>query len=171
MSSLSIAPCFLCRSCAAAVLCVSHFYIEWVFHPPNRRFYIRGTGADVIMATKSSYGDPTLATCNYVYAVLYINGVRRNKPQRRIFCYFPSFSRGLSRDTRYSKTLDRTTDCCIPYTSNIIKINTTAMRSKISSKLVFASFVWYSDRAYCWVCVLIRDIGRRLPLELQQCSL
>ena len=26
------------------------------------------------------------------------------------------------------------------------------------------------DRAYYWVCVLIKDIGRRLPLELQ-CSL
>ena len=44
------------------------------------------------------------------------------------------------------------------------------MRSKISSKLIFASCVWYSDRAYYWVCVLIKDIGRRLPLELQ-CSL
>ena len=28
----------------------------------------------------------------------------------------------------------------------------------------------YSDRAYYWVCVLIKDICRRLPLELQ-CSL
>ena len=28
----------------------------------------------------------------------------------------------------------------------------------------------YADRAYQWVCVLIRDVGRRLPLELQ-CSL
>ena len=40
-----------------------------------------------------------------------------------------------------------------------------------SSKLIFASCVWYSDRAYYWACVLIEDIGRRLPLELQQCSL
>ena len=44
------------------------------------------------------------------------------------------------------------------------------MRSKISSKLIFASCVWYSDRAYYWVCVLIKDVGRRLPSELQ-CSL
>ena len=36
-------------------------------------------------------------------------------------------------------------------------------------KLIFASCVWYSDRAYYWVCVLIKDIGRRLPLQLQ-CS-
>ena len=42
------------------------------------------------------------------------------------------------------------------------------MRSKILSKLIFASCVRYSDRAYYWVvCVLIKDIGRRLPLELQ----
>ena len=38
------------------------------------------------------------------------------------------------------------------------------------SKLIFASCVWCSDRAYYWVCVLIKDIGRRFPLELQ-CSL
>ena len=43
------------------------------------------------------------------------------------------------------------------------------MRSKISSTLIFASCVWYSDRAYCELCVVIRDIGRRLPLQLQ-CS-
>ena len=34
------------------------------------------------------------------------------------------------------------------------------------SKLTFASCVWYSDRAYYGLCVLIKDIGRRLPLEL-----
>ena len=38
------------------------------------------------------------------------------------------------------------------------------------SKLIFASCVWYSDRAYYWVCALIKNIGRRLPLQLQ-CSL
>ena len=27
------------------------------------------------------------------------------------------------------------------------------------------------DRAYYWVCVLVKDIGRRLPLELHQRSL
>ena len=43
------------------------------------------------------------------------------------------------------------------------------MRSKISSKLIFASCVWYSDRAYYELCVLLKDIGRRLPLQLQ-CS-
>ena len=31
-------------------------------------------------------------------------------------------------------------------------------------------YVRYSDRAYYGLCVLIKDIGRRLPLELQQCS-
>ena len=45
-----------------------------------------------------------------------------------------------------------------------------AVRSKILSKVVFTSCVWYSDRAYYGVCALIKDIGRRLPLELQ-CSL
>ena len=44
------------------------------------------------------------------------------------------------------------------------------MTSKILSKLIFASCVRYFDRAYYWVCVLIKDINRRLPLELQ-CSL
>ena len=43
------------------------------------------------------------------------------------------------------------------------------MRSKISSKLIFASCVRYSDRAHYELCVLIKDIGRRLPLQLQ-CS-
>ena len=43
------------------------------------------------------------------------------------------------------------------------------MRSKISSKLIFASCVWYFDRAHYELCVLIKDIGRRLPLQLQ-CS-
>ena len=39
----------------------------------------------------------------------------------------------------------------------------------ISSKLIFASCVWYSNRANHGLCVLIKDIGRRLPLQLQ-CS-
>ena len=39
-----------------------------------------------------------------------------------------------------------------------------AVRLKVSSKLVFASCVWYSDRITG--CVLIKDIGRRLSLEL-----
>ena len=43
------------------------------------------------------------------------------------------------------------------------------MKSKILSKLIFASCVWYSDRAYYGLCVLIIDIGRRLSLQLQ-CS-
>ena len=46
---------------------------------------------------------------------------------------------------------------------------TPAVRSKISSKLIFASCVWYSDRAHYGLCVLIKDISRRLPLQLQ-CS-
>ena len=41
-----------------------------------------------------------------------------------------------------------------------------AVRPKISSKLIFASCVCYSDCAYYWVYVLVKDIGRRLPLEL-----
>ena len=41
--------------------------------------------------------------------------------------------------------------------------------SKILSKLVFASCVWYPDREYYGLCVLIKDIGRWLPLQLQ-CS-
>ena len=44
---------------------------------------------------------------------------------------------------------------------------TPAVRSKISSKLIFASCLWYSDRAHYELCVLIKDIGRRLPLQLQ----
>ena len=41
----------------------------------------------------------------------------------------------------------------------------------MSSKLIFASCVWYSDRAHYYeLCVLIKDIGRRLPLQLQ-CSI
>ena len=43
---------------------------------------------------------------------------------------------------------------------------TPAVRSKISSKLIFASCVWYSDRAHYELCVLIKDIGRRLPLHI-----
>ena len=43
------------------------------------------------------------------------------------------------------------------------------MRSNILSKLIFSSCVGYSDRAYYGLCVLIKDIGRRLPLQLQ-CS-
>ena len=46
---------------------------------------------------------------------------------------------------------------------------TPVVRSNILSKLIFASCVWYSDRAYYGLCVLIKDIGRRLPLQLQ-CS-
>ena len=36
------------------------------------------------------------------------------------------------------------------------------------SKLIFASCVRYFDRAYYWLCVLIKDIGRRLSLQLQR---
>ena len=43
------------------------------------------------------------------------------------------------------------------------------MRSKILSKLIFASCVRYSDREYYGLCVLSKDIDRRLPLQLQ-CS-
>ena len=46
---------------------------------------------------------------------------------------------------------------------------TPAVRSNILSKLIFASCVWFSDRAYYGLCVLIENIGRRLPLHLQ-CS-
>ena len=50
-----------------------------------------------------------------------------------------------------------------------IKIRTPAVRSNILSNLIFASCVWYSDRAYYGLCVLNKDRGRRLPLQLQ-CS-
>ena len=43
----------------------------------------------------------------------------------------------------------------------------TSMRSRILSKLIFASCVWYSDLACYGYCVLIKDICRRLPLQLQ----
>ena len=43
------------------------------------------------------------------------------------------------------------------------------MRSNILSKLIFASCVWYSDCAYYGLFFLIKEIGRRLPLQLQ-CS-
>ena len=46
---------------------------------------------------------------------------------------------------------------------------TPAVRWNILSKLIFASCVWFSDRAYYGLCVLITEIGRRLPLQLQ-CS-
>ena len=47
---------------------------------------------------------------------------------------------------------------------------TPAVRSDISSKLIVARFVVYSDRVYYWMCILDKDVGQRLPLELQ-CSL
>ena len=50
------------------------------------------------------------------------------------------------------------------------KIHTPAVRSNILSILTFASCVRYSDRAYYGLCVLIKNTGRRLPLELQLCS-
>ena len=55
--------------------------------------------------------------------------------------------------------------------THIIKNNTLqlAVRSKILSKFIFASCVWYSDRAYYGLCFLIKGIGRRYPLQLQ-CS-
>ena len=40
------------------------------------------------------------------------------------------------------------------------------IRSNISSERIFASCVSYSDRASCWMPVLIKNMGRRLPLEL-----
>ena len=49
------------------------------------------------------------------------------------------------------------------------KLSSCEIEDKISSKLICASCV-ISDRAYYWVCVLMKDIGWRLPLELH-CSL
>ena len=46
-------------------------------------------------------------------------------------------------------------------------IYTPAVRSNILSKLIFASFVWYSDRTYHGLCVLIKDEGPPLPLQLK----
>ena len=58
------------------------------------------------------------------------------------------------------------------YEIKIHSMDQPAVRSKkISSKLTFASRVLYSARAYYWVFVLIKNIGRRLHLEIQQCSL
>ena len=50
-----------------------------------------------------------------------------------------------------------------------MKIHSSCEIEDFSSKLIFASCVYYSDRAYYGLCVLIKDIGRRLPLQLQ-CS-
>ena len=58
-------------------------------------------------------------------------------------------------------------DNVLDYTT--LKYTPPAVRSNILSKPIFASCVWYSDRAYYWLCVLIKGIGRRLPLQLQ-CS-
>ena len=59
------------------------------------------------------------------------------------------------------------------YHTYYTKKYTPAVRSKILSKIIFARCVilLYSDRAYYGLCVLIKDIGRRVPLELQQCSM
>ena len=46
---------------------------------------------------------------------------------------------------------------------------TPAVRSKILSKFNLARCVRYSYRACCGRCVAIKDLGRRLPLQLQ-CS-
>ena len=50
-----------------------------------------------------------------------------------------------------------------------MKIHSTAVRSKILSKLIFAS---YSDGAYYGLCVLIKDIGRFffVSFATRQCS-
>ena len=39
--------------------------------------------------------------------------------------------------------------------------------SRASYVYTFRDLSTYSDRAYCWVCFLIKDIGRRLPLDLR----
>ena len=44
------------------------------------------------------------------------------------------------------------------------------MKSNFLSKFIFTSCVRYYDRASYWVCVLVKGIGRLLPLDLQ-CSL
>ena len=63
---------------------------------------------------------------------------------------------------------------CTDTTVSIIVLKklkyTPAVRSKILSKLIFASCVWYSDRAYWRLCVLVEDISRWLPLQQLQCS-
>ena len=56
---------------------------------------------------------------------------------------------------------------CITYIKK--KQYTQAVRSELLWKIIFAIRVWYSDGAYYGLCVLIEDIGRRLPLHLQ-CS-
>ena len=54
-------------------------------------------------------------------------------------------------------------------TCNIIKKHTHTSCEIADSKRIFASCVRFSDRAYYGLRVLIKDIGRRLPLQLQ-CS-
>ena len=67
----------------------------------------------------------------------------------------------------------RTKQQCASTIHNIYSLDITqknytpAVRSKLLSKLLFASFVWYSDRAYYGLCFVVKDIGRRL-LELQR---
>ena len=74
-----------------------------------------------------------------------------------------------------NKTFNKTFFSCSKSTSDRVPYYykkwkyTPAVRSKISSKLIFASCVWYSDRGHYELCVFIKDIGRRLPLQLQ-CS-
>ena len=59
---------------------------------------------------------------------------------------------------------------CASFSKYYKKIKyTPAVGSNILSKLIFASCVWYSDRSYYGLCVIIKDIGRRLPLQ-PQCS-
>ena len=58
------------------------------------------------------------------------------------------------------------------YYENSNTLQQLAVRSKILSKLIFFCklCVIFRLRVHHWVCVLVKDIGRRLPLELQ-CSL
>ena len=67
----------------------------------------------------------------------------------------------------------KSNDFCVGvwYTWNITKVKvhpSCEIEDFSSSKLILASCVWYPDRAYYWVCVLMKGIGRRLPLQLQR---
>ena len=63
---------------------------------------------------------------------------------------------------------DSPSNCIVACTFMSWKLNySPAVRSNILSKLIFASCVWYSDRAHYGLYVLIKYTARRLPLQLQ----
>ena len=109
----------------------------------------------------------------------YVATDRRNEPASATTCMIPNTILRSTRDRSITHSLQiwvptnlwshSSWSVIIVYFNKKLKYTPPAVRSKISSKLIFASYVWYSDRAYYGLRVLIKDIGRRLPLQLQ-CS-